>query len=278
MQACNQRWNDWVNAGLPLDARQSYLCMGYDGFMLPSDKARSMYGAGTQGYMSGCTSNPVPVFGQPSLKSRKNKAGPIIFPRRKAGELQRGANPVLITPELLEHYFDLPLHKAAKHLGVCATAIKKACRKLGIMRWPFRESRCCNKSAKESADEPTSDVHAAEESHEEEEEEQAVENFIINDESLEQSKEMAEAPKQGDVSCVKEEHAAHQKLGAFLQAWTDIKPEEWTDDKEDISPLTSSSSGCYSSEAPGLEIYEILPDGGSSWSLDQVDFEFPLPI
>mmetsp|Transcript_52490 Transcript_52490/g.162909 ORF Transcript_52490/g.162909 Transcript_52490/m.162909 type:complete len:278 (+) Transcript_52490:349-1182(+) len=277
MQSCNQRWNDWVNAGLPLDARHSYMCMGYDGFMMPSDKTRSMYGSGVQDYMSSCATNPVPVFGQPSLKSRRNKAGPIIFPRRKAGELQRGANPVLITPELLEHYFDLPLHKAAKHLGVCATAIKKACRKLGIMRWPFRESRCCNKACKDSPIEsPSADVHPTEESHDEEE--QAVQSFIINDESTEQGKELIEQPKEAEVSCVKEENLAHQKLGAFLQAWTDIKPDEWVDTKDESSPLTSSSSDCYSSEAPGLEIYEILPDGGSSWSLDQVDFEFPLPI
>ena len=33
----------------------------------------------------------------------------------------------------------MPLHDAATKLGLCATAIKKACRRFGILRWPFRD-------------------------------------------------------------------------------------------------------------------------------------------
>lgn len=72
---------------------------------------------------------------------RKPRTTNIVFPRRKAGEAQREAEPVVITLELLQKYFDLPLHVAAKELGICATAIKKACRKVGVMRWPFRDHR-----------------------------------------------------------------------------------------------------------------------------------------
>ncbi|KAJ1467669.1 hypothetical protein T484DRAFT_2335199 [Baffinella frigidus] len=39
------------------------------------------------------------------------------------------------------HYFQMPLHLAAKRLGLCQTAIKKACRKLGINKWPYKEMR-----------------------------------------------------------------------------------------------------------------------------------------
>eukprot|EP00899_Mesostigma_viride_P004028 jgi/Mesvir1/13626/Mv06714-RA.2 len=37
--------------------------------------------------------------------------------------------------------FHLPIEDAAKQLGVCSSALKRRCRKLGIMRWPFRKVR-----------------------------------------------------------------------------------------------------------------------------------------
>jgi hypothetical protein len=36
-------------------------------------------------------------------------------------------------------HFEKSLHDAATELGLCATAIKKACRRFGIPRWPFRD-------------------------------------------------------------------------------------------------------------------------------------------
>ena len=36
-------------------------------------------------------------------------------------------------------HFDKSLHDAATELGICPTAIKKACRRFGIPRWPFRD-------------------------------------------------------------------------------------------------------------------------------------------
>ena len=46
------------------------------------------------------------------------------------------SSPVSITIETLQRYTDLPLSKAATQLGISSTAMKKACRKLGITRWP----------------------------------------------------------------------------------------------------------------------------------------------
>ena len=46
--------------------------------------------------------------------------------------------PVLLTRELLESFFDRPLVAVSQELGICPTAIKRACRKLGIARWPFK--------------------------------------------------------------------------------------------------------------------------------------------
>jgi hypothetical protein len=46
--------------------------------------------------------------------------------------------PIAVTPEALRAYFDKPLHEAARSLGICATAVKKICRKMGIKEWPFQ--------------------------------------------------------------------------------------------------------------------------------------------
>ena len=40
---------------------------------------------------------------------------------------------------LLQQHFHLPISEVAKELGVCATVLKKLCRKHGIPRWPHRK-------------------------------------------------------------------------------------------------------------------------------------------
>jgi len=39
----------------------------------------------------------------------------------------------------LAQYFHLPINQVAKELGICATILKKTCRKNGIPRWPHRK-------------------------------------------------------------------------------------------------------------------------------------------
>ena len=58
-----------------------------------------------------------------------------IFPRPRRCKGQR---PVVVTREVLEGYFKIPLFRAAKELGVSETALKSACRKVGIDRWPCK--------------------------------------------------------------------------------------------------------------------------------------------
>ena len=43
--------------------------------------------------------------------------------------------------EMLVALFDRPLRQAAVSLGVSNTAMKSICRKLGLPRWPFQETR-----------------------------------------------------------------------------------------------------------------------------------------
>ena len=46
--------------------------------------------------------------------------------------------PIAVTPDSLRACFGKPLHEAAKTLGICETAVKRICRKMGIKEWPFQ--------------------------------------------------------------------------------------------------------------------------------------------
>ena len=46
--------------------------------------------------------------------------------------------PIQVTADVLRQHFAMPLNDAARHIGICATAIKRACRKMGIREWPFQ--------------------------------------------------------------------------------------------------------------------------------------------
>jgi len=87
---------------------------------------------------------------------------PVIFPRRKAGQNKRPAthHPVVVTYEILSQQFDVPLWKACRSLGICATAMKKVCRKLGVMKWPYKENHMPGKkcSSHKHVSSPTASV------------------------------------------------------------------------------------------------------------------------
>ena len=61
------------------------------------------------------------------------------FPRRKAGQdVRTNSAPVLLNKASIESLFHLSLQGAAAQLGLSRTAMKSACRKLGIKKWPHR--------------------------------------------------------------------------------------------------------------------------------------------
>eukprot|EP00286_Rhodomonas_abbreviata_P026554 CAMPEP_0181311698 /NCGR_PEP_ID=MMETSP1101-20121128/13286_1 /TAXON_ID=46948 /ORGANISM="Rhodomonas abbreviata, Strain Caron Lab Isolate" /LENGTH=303 /DNA_ID=CAMNT_0023418467 /DNA_START=101 /DNA_END=1012 /DNA_ORIENTATION=+ len=75
-----------------------------------------------------------------SRKSFRNGVlSAVIFPRRKMGQSRRhdDGKPVSVTLEMIHAISDAPLPCAAKKLGISPTALKKACRTLGISRWPY---------------------------------------------------------------------------------------------------------------------------------------------
>lgn len=63
-----------------------------------------------------------------------------VFKRGKARKHVK-EEAVCITRPVLEELSNLPLPTAAARLGLSATALKGACRKLGIQRWPYWVAR-----------------------------------------------------------------------------------------------------------------------------------------
>jgi len=75
------------------------------------------------------------------FKEREQGRLAIIFPRRKNGEETRGSDAVWLSVDVLNSLSDRSLASAAKILGISATALKKACRELGVERWPYHRNR-----------------------------------------------------------------------------------------------------------------------------------------
>ena len=76
-----------------------------------------------------------------SSSARQCVGSLTVVPRRKAWQKTADmAAPVNITLETLRTFADVPLSKAATHLGISPTAMKKACRKLGVTRWPYKST------------------------------------------------------------------------------------------------------------------------------------------
>ncbi|KAJ1479066.1 hypothetical protein T484DRAFT_1959671 [Baffinella frigidus] len=65
-----------------------------------------------------------------------------VFPRRKLGEASRSADhAVLVSVEMIHEFRNMSMKDAAKKLGLPPTAMKGACRRLGIMAWPFKTAK-----------------------------------------------------------------------------------------------------------------------------------------
>lgn len=62
-----------------------------------------------------------------------------LYPRKKRGQPTKDA--VVLDKKALAALYHLPLKEAAIVLGICPTAIKTACRRLGLSKWPYRRIR-----------------------------------------------------------------------------------------------------------------------------------------
>ncbi|EKX31078.1 hypothetical protein GUITHDRAFT_122720 [Guillardia theta CCMP2712] len=79
----------------------------------------------------------------PSPTGSANSKTALVCPRKKRESSWKhdainSDEPVALTKELLESHFNSPLALVSKKLGICPTAIKRACRKLGISKWPYK--------------------------------------------------------------------------------------------------------------------------------------------
>jgi hypothetical protein len=83
---------------------------------------------------------------RPRLKRRSVGAGgKQALGGRPNMDADANAPPIMLNAATLRAHFNMPLNDAAKRMGVCATAIKKVCRKIGIKHWPHRKLKAVEK-------------------------------------------------------------------------------------------------------------------------------------
>ena len=64
---------------------------------------------------------------------------PTIWPRNMRKRLHSDdPSPITVTLDTIKAWQHLPQHQAAMCIGVSKTALKNACRKLGLERWPYK--------------------------------------------------------------------------------------------------------------------------------------------
>lgn len=51
----------------------------------------------------------------------------------------------MLSEKELRDHFNMPLNEVAKKFSMCTTALKKLCRKYGVMQWPHRKLRSIEK-------------------------------------------------------------------------------------------------------------------------------------
>jgi hypothetical protein len=113
----------------------------------------------------------------------------VILPRRKAGQTavdRDTVEPVILNRALLQSLFHLPLATASSRLGLSATSIKKVCRKIGIIKWPYKSCRKRSPTGDKTSSSSSTSSHSEEEEEEEEEEEGQEEIEEIENESEEE--------------------------------------------------------------------------------------------
>lgn len=77
-----------------------------------------------------CCCCSLPLCGFLMMRFQQNH---ILCERSSQGRLDRSRLPMLSEKELRDH-FNMPLNEVAKKYGMCTTALKKLCRKYGVMQ------------------------------------------------------------------------------------------------------------------------------------------------
>lgn len=103
-----------------------------DGIFLPSTSAIPIEGDITQ------NSNVVAVEQDTTTGTKESMIEKIVQKQAKRTK-KTFRDPSTITKAMLSTYFHMPIHKAAKELGVEYRILKRRCEELGIFRWPHRQ-------------------------------------------------------------------------------------------------------------------------------------------
>eukprot|EP00960_Hanusia_phi_P061407 764836-Hanusia_phi.AAC.4 len=134
------------------------------------------------------------VHHQPSaVSSRVNESVPIVqvIPRKKRGGDDKLNDEVTLTMEFVSTFFHMRQSEVAKHLGISLTALKSACRRIGLPRWPYSRKRCAQgkkgKAQRETSDDAMAEHSSASEDDSDSNHEQVPPNryyFAIGSASL----------------------------------------------------------------------------------------------
>jgi len=151
----------------------------------------------------------------------------VILPRRKAGqpETERESEPVVLNRDVLESLFHLPLAAASGKLGLSATSIKKVCRRMGIIKWPYKSCRSGSKrgsgatspTSSENSAAATPPHHESASSLEDEDEDETVEEGEEGASAAPEPEE--EAPVEAAAATVPQHAASHRQEAPLGAAW-----------------------------------------------------------
>ncbi|EKX35392.1 hypothetical protein GUITHDRAFT_118412 [Guillardia theta CCMP2712] len=64
-----------------------------------------------------------------------------VFPRKRKGEIEKFKMPITLDMAKISNLFHLRQTEAAQQLGISLTALKNACRRVGLAKWPYSRKR-----------------------------------------------------------------------------------------------------------------------------------------
>eukprot|EP00960_Hanusia_phi_P054780 762772-Hanusia_phi.AAC.1 len=67
-----------------------------------------------------------------------------VFPRKRKGEIEKFKMPITLDMAKISNLFHLRQTEAAQQLGISLTALKNACRRVGLAKWPYSRKRPSN--------------------------------------------------------------------------------------------------------------------------------------
>merc|ERR1719183_1693547 len=90
---------------------------------------------------SGTTGSTTQLSTMRRVRSHEN----MDMDRDSSPPASSGSRAQMLSEKELRDHFNMPLNEVAKKFSMCTTALKKLCRKYGVMQWPHRKLRSLEK-------------------------------------------------------------------------------------------------------------------------------------